>query len=51
MELEEQYEKDSLELSEEKKEEIKDLVEEYNEKPDELEKLLGNSKWKYEKES
>ena len=39
--LEEQYKADSLELDKEKKEEIKNLVEEYNEKPDELAKLLA----------
>ena len=40
-ELEEQYEKDSLELDAEKKKEVKDLVEKYNEQPDELAKLLA----------
>lgn len=40
-ELEEQYEKDNLELNEEKKKEIKNLVKEYNEKPDELARLLA----------
>jgi hypothetical protein len=39
--LEEQYEKDSLELDEKKKKEVKDLVEKYNEQPDELAKLLA----------
>ena len=40
-ELEEKYKKDSLELDSKKKKEIKKLVEEYNEKPDELAKLLA----------
>ena len=40
-ELEEQYEKDSLELDAKKKKEVKDLVEKYNEQPDELAKLLA----------
>ena len=39
--LEKQYEKDNLELDKNKKKEIKKLVEEYNEKPDELAKLLA----------
>jgi len=40
-ELEEKYKKDSLELDNKKKKEIKKLVEKYNEKPDELAKLLA----------
>ena len=40
-ELEEKYKEDSLELSSKKKKEIKKLVEKYNEKPDELAKLLA----------
>tara|TARA_R110000824_G_scaffold8737_3_gene39588 strand:- start:53300 stop:53704 length:405 start_codon:yes stop_codon:yes gene_type:complete len=40
-ELEEKYEKDNLELDSKKKEEVKKLVEEYNEKPAELAKLLA----------
>ena len=40
-ELEKKYEKESLELDKEKKKEIKKLVEDYNEKPDELAKLLA----------
>jgi hypothetical protein len=40
--LEEQYERDSLELDRKKRKEIKDLVEEYDEKPDELAKLLAD---------
>ena len=39
--LEEQYERDSLELDRKKRKEIQDLVEEYDEKPDELAKLLA----------
>ena len=39
--LEEKYEADSLELDSAKKKEVKKLVEEYNEKPDELAKLLA----------
>jgi hypothetical protein len=39
--LEEQYKKDSLELDMKKKKEVKDLVEKYNEQPDELAKLLA----------
>jgi len=39
--LEEQYKVDSLELDREKKKEIKKLVENYNEKPDELARLLA----------
>ena len=39
--LEEQYEKDNRELDSRKKKEIKNLVEEYNEKPEELAKLLA----------
>ena len=39
--LEEQYERDSLELDRKKRKEIKNLVEEYDEKPDELAKLLA----------
>jgi hypothetical protein len=39
--LEEQYQKDSLELDEKKKNEVKKLVEKYNEQPDELAKLLA----------
>lgn len=39
--LEEKYNKDNKELDEKKKKEIKKLVEEYNEKPDELAKLLA----------
>ena len=39
--LEEQYERDSLELDKKKRKEIKNLVEEYDEKPDELAKLLA----------
>ena len=40
-ELEEQYEEDSLELDAKKRKEVKDLVEKYNEQPDELAKLLA----------
>lgn len=40
--LEEKYEKDNLELDEKKKKEIKKLAEEFNEKPDELAKLLAD---------
>jgi len=40
--LEEKYEEDSLELDKQKKKEIKVLVEEYNEKPDELARLLAD---------
>ena len=40
-ELEEQYKEDSLELDNKKKKEIKKLVEKFNEKPDELAKLLA----------
>ena len=40
-ELEDKYEKDSLELDSRKKKEVKKLVEEYNEKPNELAKLLA----------
>ena len=40
-ELEERYKRDNLELDKKKKKEIKKLVEEYNEKPDELAKLLA----------
>ena len=40
-ELEEKYKKDSLELDSKKKKEVKKLVEKYNEKPDELAKLLA----------
>jgi len=39
--LEEKYKKDSLELDNKKRKEIKNLVEKYNEKPDELAKLLA----------
>ena len=39
--LEEQYKVDSLELDREKKKEIKKLVDNYNEKPDELARLLA----------
>jgi len=39
--LEEKYKKDNLELDKEKKKEIKNLVEKYDEKPDELAKLLA----------
>ena len=39
--LEEKYKKDSLELSSKKKKEIKKLVEKYNEKPQDLAKLLA----------
>tara|TARA_R110002074_G_C12220534_1_gene637207 strand:- start:163 stop:564 length:402 start_codon:yes stop_codon:yes gene_type:complete len=39
--LEEQYEKDNLELDAKKKREVKELVEKYNEQPDELAKLLA----------
>ena len=39
--LEKQYERDSLELDRKKRKEIKNLVEEYDEKPDELAKLLA----------
>ena len=42
-ELEEKYEKDNLELDSKKKEEVKKLVEEYNEKPAELAKLLAET--------
>jgi len=40
-ELEKQYEKDNLELDAKKKKEVKELVEKYNEQPDELAKLLA----------
>jgi len=40
-ELEDKYKRDNLELDKEKKREIKKLVEDYNEKPDELAKLLA----------
>jgi hypothetical protein len=40
-ELEEKYRKDNIELDKEKKKEIKRLVEEYEEKPDDLAKLLA----------
>jgi len=39
--LEDQYERDNLELDKKKRREIKNLVEEYDEKPDELAKLLA----------
>ena len=39
--LEEKYKKDNLELDNKKKKEIKKLVENYNERPDELAKLLA----------
>lgn len=40
--LEEKYKEDSLELNDKKKKEIKKLVEEFNEKPDELARLLAD---------
>tara|TARA_R110001583_G_scaffold141062_1_gene293206 strand:- start:556 stop:957 length:402 start_codon:yes stop_codon:yes gene_type:complete len=40
-ELEEKYKKDNVELDKEKKKEIKKLVEEYQERPDDLAKLLS----------
>jgi len=40
-ELEEKYRKDNLELDKNKRKEIKKIVDEYNEKPDELAKLLA----------
>jgi len=40
-ELEEKYKEDSRELDNKKKKEIKKLVEKFNEKPDELAKLLA----------
>lgn len=40
-ELEEKYRKNNLELDKNKRKEIKKIVDEYNEKPDELAKLLA----------